>query len=498
MNNRSSQLMWHQLINLDSNGQQSLQMQLRTEMTRAILDGRVSLDVALPSNRDLAKQLSVSRNTVVLAYQKLIDDGYLINKERQGYFVNPSIVESTPIAAPLRATSSDVAAPDWSRKIRIDLANQRNIKKPGNWSSFEYPFVYGQSDPSLFPIADWRECLRESHSHYLIGEESFDYVDQDDSVLVEELCSRVLPRRGIWTTPDNILITMGTQNALFLTAHLLLDRDSKITLENPGYPDIRNLIQLQTQNIHLQDVDYSGMLVDNTLNDSDVVYVTPSHQSPTMATMPLDRREDLLQLAVENDFVVIEDDYEPESNYVREPLPALKSIDSSDRVIYCGSFSKSLAPGLRLGYLVANEQFIKQARMLRRLHLRHPPPLMQRTVALFLQLGHYDSHVRRLHQVYRQRWEIMGEALERYLPGSTEIPEFGGSAYWICGPQSLDSRKLAASCAQLGILIEPGDVHFGQVDPPLNFFRLGLTSIKNDKIDTGIRKISECLASLIN
>ena len=486
--------MWHQLIELDSDSEQSLQMQLRAELTRAIVEGSLQPDVPLPSSRELASQLSISRNTVVLAYHRLIDEGYLVSRERQGYFINDTQLEDLPNrrSGPTCLEKDDF--PDWDEKVRIEFSGHRNIHKPSDWSTFKYPFVYGQPDPTVFPVADWRECLRQSERVHLIGEESFDYVDQDDETLVEQLRTRVLPRRGIWTSPENILITLGTQNALALTARLLLDPQSTVAIENPGYPDVRNLFQIQTPNVKLCDVDDCGLVVDESLRECDLIYVTPSHQSPTMATMPQPRREALVELAVENDIVIIEDDYEPEANYVDKPQPALKSIDTTGHVIYCGSLSKTLAPGLRLGYLVADQQFIKHARMLRRLHMRHPPPLMQNTVALFLQLGHYDSHIRRMHQVYRKRWELMGEALEKFLPGSTHISEFGGSAYWICGPSSLNARKLTEVCARHGIIIEPGDVHFGHDDPPLNFFRLGFSSIANERIEPGIEKI----ASLMN
>ena len=448
------------------------------------------MDLPLPSGRELAQQLKVSRNTIVLAYQRLVDEGYLISRERQGYFVNPAILRSTPLFQD-EQDITDTATPNWQTRLNIDLSIQRNIQKPVDWQKYKYPFIYGQSDPALFPIADWRECVRQSQSVALIAAGSLDYIDQDDEMLVEELCIRVLPRRGIWIKPENLLVTIGAQNALSIISQLLFNKDTVIGIENPGYPDARNLFLLRTEQLVLLDIDENGLVINDKIDKCDYVYVTPSHQSPTTATMPLDRRKALLEKANMHDLIIIEDDYESEANYIHQANPALKSLDKDNRVIYCGSLSKSLAPGLRLGFLVADSELIQQARMLRRLLLRHPPALVQRTVALFLQLGHYDSHINRINQVLKRRWEHMCAALAQYLPDSTNIPEFGGTAFWVRGPAACNARLLAQACALQSILIEPGDVHFGQDQPPMNYFRLGFSSITEDRINDGISLISK-------
>ena len=236
---------------------------------------------------------------------------------------------------------------------------------------------------------------------------SLDYIDQDDEVLVEELCIRVLPRRGIWIKPENLLVTIGAQNALSIISQLLFNKDTVVGIENPGYPDARNLFLLLTEQLVLLDIDENGLVINDKIDMCDYIYITPSHQSPTTATMPLDRRKALLEKAKLHDLIIIEDDYEAEANYIHQANPSLKSLDKDNRVIYCGSLSKSLAPGLRIGFLVADSELIRQARMLRRLLLRHPPALVQRTVALFLQLGHYDSHISRFNQVLNRRWELI-------------------------------------------------------------------------------------------
>ena len=460
-------------------GEVGLQTQLRRHLVDAILDGRLSPDHPLPSGRRLAQALGVSRNTVVLAYQALADEGFLVSRERVGYFVNAERLggavpaERAPDAAPDNWAADNWTAPDWRR--------------------YPYPFIYGQADPELFPVAAWRMCSRQALGVEAIHRWTEDSFDEDDPLLVEEVRTRVLPRRGIRAAPQEILITMGAQNALYLIAQLLAGPKTTIGVEDPGYVDARNIFALTGARIEAIPVDEHGMVVDDRLERCDCVYVTPSHQSPTTATMPMARRVDLLERAGRRGVCVIEDDYEAEANFVGSPTSALKSMDRDLSVIYVGSFSKSLAPGLRVGYLVAAAGLIQEARLLRRLILRHPPSNNQRTVALFISGGYYDSLIHRLQRVYRERWEAMGEALSRHLPQSATAPSFGGTSYWLRGPEGLDAEALARAALDAGVVIEPGTVHFHAKDPPRNYFRLGFSSIPADKIGPGIQKLAQVI-----
>ena len=191
--------------------------------------------------------------------------------------------------------------------------------------------------------------------------------------------------------------------------------------------------------------------------------------------------------------MIIEDDYESETNFNNKPSPALKSLDTSDRVIYIGSLSKTLAPGLRLGYGVASERLIQEARALRRLMIRHPATNNQRATAFFLERGYYDALMMNISRNYRVRWKSMSRALNKYLPGSYKVPTFGGSCYWIKGPKDLDAQYLQQLAQQEGILIESGNVHFSQENSPKNYFRLGFSSISTDRIEPGIKKLAELI-----
>ena len=482
------------LVHIRRGEYSSLQTQIREALVSAILDGQLSREEPIPSTRKMAKTLAVSRNTVVLAYQGLLDDGYLMARERSGYYVADKALESVAVQKLTGKPKPVRDRVDWEDRLTQSPAAQENVTKPLDWQSYEFPFIYGQVDHNLFPLAEWRDCARQALGKKWLGSWTNDTWASDDPLLVEQIRRRILPRRGIMANDDEILITLGAQNALYLLTSLLVDAGTRVAMEEPGYPDVRNIFRLRTNHVALVPVDEKGLTLGEALNSTQLVFTTPSHQFPTTVTMPLERRMELLRRASEKNFIIIEDDYEFETNYVNEPCPALKSLDDEGRVIYVGSLSKTLFPGLRLGFMVGPKKLIAEARALRRLMVRHAPNNNQRTAALFLSLGHHDTLIRRLHRAYRARWEVMGEALNAHMPKSSRNPSFGGTSFWVKGPPHIDSDALGRAAAAKGILIEPGRIDFGIQNPPRNFFRLAFSSIDEKKIEPGIRRLAEVIA----
>ncbi|WP_440997878.1 MocR-like pyridoxine biosynthesis transcription factor PdxR [Arhodomonas sp. SL1] len=486
----SDRVMWARLFELDANSGVSLQQQIRETLVGAILDGKVPVNSPLPSSRELARQLGVARNTVMLAYQHLVDEGYLRARERSGFYLNPEMHERRLAPGQPTTDASVGGCIDWEARLSLQPSRQRNIVKPIDWERYPYPFIYGQMDPSMFPLNDWRECYRQALSVQGVHELVRDRLDTDDTLLVEQIRTRILPKRGVWPAPDEILVTLGAQNALYLLATLLVSRETRVGIEDPGYPDARNILRIMTDHVEPLPLDDQGLVIGGHLERCDYIFVTPSHQSPTTVTLPAGRRKDLLERASAGNFVVIEDDYESEINFLGSPTPALKSYDRQGRVLYVGSLSKTLDPGLRLGYLVGPPELIREARALRRLMLRHPPTNNQHAAAQFLALGHHDALAQRLGHIYHERWQAMGEALSKHLPDSFRTPTFGGTSYWVRGPEELDARKLAERAAEYGILFEPGDVNFLSERPPLHYFRLGFSSIPVERIEPGIERLA--------
>ena len=390
----------------------SLQSQIREKIVTAILDGHIPAGDRLPSSRRLARDLKVSRNTVTLAYQALVDDGFLLGRERSGYFVNRDMLEMRVRPKP-QAPQLSI---DWPERLQLHPSRQENVEKPVNWAAYPYPFIYGQVDSGLFPIAEWRDCARLALGRRWLEDWAADHHANDDPKLIEQIRTRLLPRRGVLAGESEVLVTLGAQHALYLLSALLVGRQTVVGIENPGYPDVRNIFTLASDRVVPLPVDAEGLELGQELARCEVVYATPSHQAPTTVTMSEARRLALLDLAKASDLVIIEDDYELETNFVSAPSPALKSLDRDGRVIYVGSLSKTLFPGLRLGFLVGAPELIAEARALRRLMVRHPPNNSQRTAALFLQLGHHDALMMRLRRAYAQRWQAIGEAIDRHTP----------------------------------------------------------------------------------
>ncbi|MGS0737635.1 MocR-like pyridoxine biosynthesis transcription factor PdxR [Pseudomonas sp. GG8] len=472
-----------------------LQEQLRERLLNAILDGAMPPSEAMPSSRKLSQLLKVSRNTVVLVYEQLAQDGYLTPSDRRGYFINEKFLRQQ-LNISLRPSSQKLFdrpdhAPDWESRMQTESAQMRAIVKPRNWREYRYPFIYGQIEADEQTAARWRDCARIAAMGAHMRSWVDDQVTLDDPLLVEQIIQRVLPKRGIKARPEEILVTIGTQNSLYMLAQLLGRPGLIMGLEDPGYVDARNIFGLIGCDLRPLRIDGQGLVVDEQLDGCEMLFCTPSHQSPTGVTMPVYRRLELLASARERDFLVVEDDYESEQNYLGSNHPSLKSFDDSGRVIYLGSLTKNLLPGLRLGFIAADPELIHELRALRRYIYRHPPSNNQRTLALFLSMGHYDAHARRQRDRLARKWLLISRALADYLPDCHASGMAGGSSVWVTCPAELDAWVLQRLVAKRGVLIEPGDIHFLGSERPQYHFRLGFGAIAEELIEPGIAALGE-------
>lgn len=487
MPQRNDTAIWSGLFRISADSGQTLQAQIRQAIVAAILDRQIAASMPLPSCRILAEKLGVARGTVVLAFQQLVDQGFLIAKERRGHFVNPEVLAAPPKSQDRpQASNSDV---NWKAMRKLAASEMPPPLKQDNWIKSTYPFVYGQFDPGLFPTAEWRECNRMALAVLEIRNWAADMGDRDDPLLIEQIQARLLPRRGIFANPDEIIVTLGAQNALYMLATLLMGKDTKVAMEDPGYPDARSIFRLAGADIHPTPVDEEGIVTSAVPDEADFVFVTPSHHCPTMVPLSAARREDLLARAAKHDQIVIEDGYDSQL-IDAAPQQALKSLDRSGRVIHVGSMSKTLAPGLRLGYIVASADLIAELRALRRFMFRHPPANNQRAIALFLSLGHHDALIRRLSTAFDERRKRLFEAVGAFMPEWRSTEPAGGSSLWLEGPRGTDARGLAAEAARRNVLIEPGDRFFDRADKPTRFMRLGISSIGLNQIEPGIRELA--------
>jgi GntR family transcriptional regulator/MocR family aminotransferase len=480
------------LLYLDPDSKLSLQNQIRQKLVEAITSGVFPAGERLPSSRKLAEQLGVSRNTVVLAYEQLIGEGLLESRERSGIFVSHSFLGGRiDYLGPL--TTRAETHTKLSDKIRTIAGKRPHFQFPGDWQQHPFPFIDGQFDESLYPKAQWREASRMALGAQIVREGSVTEGDADDPALIEEIRTKMLPRRGINARPEEILITLGEQNALFLLTQLLTDENVTVAMEEPGNPKMRQLLELRKARVIPQPVDENGMVISRRLDQAGVVYVTPSHQVPTAVTMATQRREALLKKAHDHNQLIIEDDFEHESNFLRQPHPALRGMDADNRVIYISALPKVLAPGLRIGFIVAAPELIREARRLRQMAIGRPSLVNQRTAALFLSMGHYDTFMSKLHQETSRRWVALRDALNHYRPHFTTVPNQGGSVFWVLCPENIDVETLAQEAAKRGVLIEPDTHYYASTRSSRNCFRMGVTSIDSSRIREGVSQLREVM-----
>jgi GntR family transcriptional regulator/MocR family aminotransferase len=448
--------------------------------------------VPLPSCRALSEHLGVSRNTVHDAYCRLIDIGLVTSRNRSGYFIDDTAAElNSTLTVPkdrnaLRSSPLEKMMQGFRRPSEM-----AKVDHPDNWSTYPYPFVYNQIDPTWFPIQEWRESMRAAMATSGLGGWSRDAGGADSPYLIKQLQQRLLGYRGISATTDEILITSGAQNAISLLAALNAYVGRSVAIEDPCYPEARNAFEVAGNELRFIPIDQSGLIVDQIPNDVGLVYTTPSHQFPTTVTMSLDRRQELCARAVRDDFLICEDDYEAEMNFVKKRERPIRALDTSGRTVYVGSLSKSVAPGLRIGYMVAHPDVIQEAKAVRRSIMRHPPILLQDAMAHFIASGALDAHLRRMERRYKSRWEIVLTALNEHLPEFDVQVSQGGTCVWLTGPSGLDTTHLAGRLRQRGVLIDEGSVFYSDPSQGRCKLRIGFTAVPRTSINDGIKIIAD-------
>lgn len=471
---------------LDRTREDSLQARLRQSLVAAIDAGRLRPGQRLPPSRRMAEQLGVARNTVTAVYDELAARGYLRTAPRQGCFVAEGADAPPPGAAPEGST-------DWTRRLRLRPSLLPHIVKPSDWRAFAYPFVYGQVDPRLFPLDLWRACSRDSLGRAELDWWAADRAVDDDPMLVEQIRARILPRRGVYARPDEILITLGSQEGHALLSRLLGGPGRRAGVEDPGYPDARFVFCCDGAELVALPVDAEGANLDPAARADagrlDLAILTPGAHCPSMVAMSPARRAAALALGARDDMILIEDDYEGET--APEGAPALKAADAQGRVAHLGTLSKVLAPGVRLGYMVAPAPLIAEARWLRRLLHRSAPLNNQRLAAIFLAEGHYLALARRLREAHARRWARAAELLPRLLPEFRPPEPFRpGAAIWLECPPEIDGRALARRAAARSVLIESGDPFVAPSEAG-RWVRLGLSCIDETAIAPGLRALAE-------
>jgi GntR family transcriptional regulator/MocR family aminotransferase len=470
----------------------SLRDQICEVISSAIISKSLAHDRPLPSCRDLANQFKVSRNTVFAAYNKLIDLDFLVSRNRSGYFINPQMANLTNLQNKRSAAAQD----EIPCIVSFPPTELSPVVNPLDWNSYPYPFIYNQIDPDLFPVGSWRECTRQALGRTKTPIWASDSVESDSPQLIQQLRQRLLNTRSIYAEEDEILITLGSQNALFILGTIFSKFGKPIALEDPGFFGARNAFRMSGSELIGVPIDGDGIIPSEIPNKCQLLFTTPSHQFPTMVTMSQSRRKELLKAAVDKDFLIIEDDYEAEMNYFSQSSHSMMSMDTTGRVIYVGSLSKTLSPGIRLGFIVAHRDIIREARIARGVMMRHPPTIVQEIVALFFQLGHYDAHLNNIERRYQKRWQAMDIALGKHLNMLKRTKSKGGTSFWLTGPEGFDASILASRLRAKGVLIDRGQDYYLNYNEKRNF-RLGFAYVPVSKLEDGVKIIAEEVRAML-
>ncbi|PVZ65434.1 PLP-dependent aminotransferase family protein [Pelagibaculum spongiae] len=410
------------VLGLDKRADMPLHQQLYQGLRQKILNGYLTNAMRLPSSRVLAKELAISRNTVISAYQQLQAEGYLESRVGAGFFVARQLPENWIEARRLAdsITVADSKPVSVNRKLPDNNAVKYGrtipvVTNSGADGSAGTGFAVGVPDLANFPHKIWNRLSQQIPSKSLIS--LMGYSDpQGLPELRAAIAEYLKSARSVICNPEQILITNGAQQALDLTSRLLIQPEDNAIIEEPGYLGARHALLSAGAQLKTCSVDQQGIKVNQltALTDAKtrLLYCTPTHQYPTGAVMPLERRMALLEWANQHDCWVVEDDYDSEYHYRSRPLASLQGIDHHQRVIYMGSFSKVLFPSLRLGYLVLPQDLMPVFVAAKNVHSGETPLHNQKITAEFIQQGHFARHLRKSRQSYAAKLQHMQACCE--------------------------------------------------------------------------------------
>jgi GntR family transcriptional regulator/MocR family aminotransferase len=477
-----------------------LYKQLYARLRGAILEGQLERGARLPSTRALASELGVSRTTTALAYEQLLLEGYLESRVGQGTAVARQLPTTLFHEHQQRMRMPPDDAPERSSiRLAARVASLQTVEYPDH--IMRGPgglFRSGEPALDLFPYEVWARLIarraRQSLRAFARYQPPAGY-----EPLREAIAAHIGITRGVRCTPEQIIITAGSQGALDLAARTLLDPGAAVWMENPGYFGAQGALLAAGARLVPVPVDDQGLDVAigrQRCPDARLASTTPSHQFPTGVTMSLGRRLALLEWARQTGAWVLEDDYDSEYRLSGRPLEALQGLDQAGRVLYIGTFSKVLFPALRLGYLVAPSQLIEPLLAMRRFIDVHVPILEQMALTDFLHEGYYARHLRQMLQHYRRRRDLLQRQLRAHLGDLLDVyaPEAGMHLVgWL--PPGVDDRRAARLADQLGVDVLP--ISRCSLEPlPRGGLLFSYASTDEQQIPIGVQRLAAALRQL--
>lgn len=486
-------------IPLDQQSAVPLYQQIERYLRQSILSGDLLPETRLPSTRRLAESLGVSRITVANAYAELESNGLIYSREGSGTYIMATVGTSTPLK-----NDTDVSWPLWQQEMRISVPDSlsRYPAPPSTPASHPHPISFtGVGDPRQFPVKDFYKAIQTVIQRD--GLAALDYGPFDEGYRpLRETISHILASQGIRANPDNTLITSGSQQALALVCQLLLKPGDALLVENPTYNFALALFKTLNLKVVGVPVDAEGMQVESVepllqQHHPKLLYTIPNFQNPTGMCLSGTRRRELVILANRYNVPILEDDFAGDLRYEGRAQPAIKALDPNGSVVYTGTFSKMLMPGLRVGFLVADGPIFDRLVAYKRVTDLTTSTLIQRGLDEYVTVGRYQAHVRRSCRVYRQRRDAMLASIQRYLPPDVHVtPPLGGLFIWMRLPQNVSSLELLPIAAAQGVEFAPGGLFFLDRSEGEAYLRLNFATQTPDDIEQGIQRLGIALRRL--
>jgi GntR family transcriptional regulator/MocR family aminotransferase len=479
-------------IPLDRESDVPMYRQIESFLRQAIISGRLPPGTRLPATRCLAQDLGVNRMTVESGYAELEADGLVTARVGSGTYVLPPrplppTVDDGP-DGPWPTWQADLLADD----VPADPPTPQELLRAAN-HPHPIDFGGGVGDPRLFPADEFRRVLQTLLRREPIA--TLEYGDLRGYEPLRETIAHVLASQGIQSSADNILITSGSQQALALTAQLLLKPGNAVLVESPTYGGGLDLFRALGLRLLSIPTDACGMRVDRLepllqIHHPGLIYTIPNFHNPTGACMSSRRRRELVELADRYNVPILEDDFVGDLRYEGRAQPALKALDPGGRVLYTSTFSKMLMPGLRVGFLVAEGPAYGRLVAHKRVTDLATSNLIQRALEAYVTVGRYQAHLRRTRRVYCKRRDVMLQAIERFLPADVYVtPPQGGLFIWLRLPKGISSTELLPLACEQGVAFAPGSTFFPEAHIGQSFVRLSFVAQPTQDIEVGIARL---------
>jgi 2-aminoadipate transaminase len=491
-------------LEIDINSGLPLYLQIKRGIQDQILSGVLRAGERLPATRDLAQQLGVNRSTVTNAYEELLADGLLSSHVGQGTFVADrvnyaGVLETVSAADPLaqqKMVWEGLFSSEAEERTLSALVDLYQVSTIPDVISFSGSFP----DESSFPIVEFKNSLNYALREF--GKSVLKYEQAAGLQGLREHLAVDLHNRGIAASADNILITSGSQQAIDLLARCFISPGDTVILENPTYPGASNAFGARGAKLIGIPLDNSGMQISNLeqiiiRQRPKLIYLIPTFHNPTGLTLSLERRHQLVGLARKYRIPVLEDAYGEDLRFEGEELPSLKALDVTDQVVYFGTFSKNLLPGIRIGWCLAPEPVFKRLVALKQISDVTTSPLLQAALWDFCRRRRYQAHLERVRVIYRRRRDFMISRLRSYFPEGTQWNEpQGGLFCWVKLPPQIDTTELLMEARQKGVVFSRGHL-FHNDSNGRNTMRLSFGNLGEEEIERGLKILGATATGLM-